>query len=340
MEKISAPDKIKNVTVLGAGRWGSAVAIFISRKENVQVTLQCYSDSTYQYAVENDCSPRLTQYSFEKKIKMEQDLNESIKDADLVVISTPVPFLRDTLEKIKNPSKKTIFVGINKGIENGTLKTVPEIVGEYLPNHFAQLGGPCFPQGLLSDITPVAETVACSDMKVAKQLQEFFSTRTFRVYRSTEVIGVALLGAIKNVFAIAAGIIDGYGLYEEALSVLMSRGLAEMRRFCTLFGISQETLYGLSGLGDLALTCYSPGSSHNKNFGKKIGQGQSVEEILADLGGSVAEGYYTTKALYDLGQKHKISIPLTDMIYRVLYENLSIEEGLYSLMSRPLKEED
>ncbi len=337
---MSVGNEIGKITVLGAGRWGTAMAIFLGRK-GFDVTLQCHLQQEYDQLLRTDTAPNLPGFSCEGRIKFELDLNTSIKGADLIVIAVPVVFLRGVLKRIDRILPETIIVSINKGIERETLKTVPEIIREYFPGPpLAHLGGPCFPEGLLSDATPAAETVACENDDVGKKLQELFSSPSFRVYRSSDLKGVALLGALKNIYAIVAGIADGLGMYEEVTAVLLTRGLAEMKRFCLHMDISLDTLYGLSGLGDLALTCYSPKSSHNKNFGKRLGKGEKVDDILATMEGTIAEGYYTTKAVWEISKREKIDLPLCKGIYQVIYENMSLMESLAELMTRPLKIED
>lgn len=337
---MSANTKIKNITVLGAGRWGTAMAIYLSRK-GLDVTLQCHLQSEYDQLLEKDIAPNLPGFTCDRKIAFEMDPDKAVEQADVVVVAVPVAFMRGVLQKLKKLPPSAVVVSINKGIERESLQTVPEIVKEYFPgNLLAHLGGPCFPEGLLSEITPAAETLACEDDEMGARLQGLFSSTSFRVYRSLDLRGVALLGALKNIYAIIAGIADGLGLYEEVISVVVTRGLAEMKRFCQHQGIALDTLYGLSGLGDLALTCYSPGSSHNKNFGRRIGKGETIDEILSSMGGTIAEGYYTTKAMWDISQKEGIDLPLCQGIYQVIYENRSVKESMIELMSRPLKVED
>lgn len=332
--------EFENITLLGSGRWGSAVAIYLSRM-GYRVTLQSHSINTHEYLIKNDRAPNLPAFSCDKKIIFTHDINEALVEAQIVIISTPVPFLRSVLSSIKGLSKDRVLVGINKGIERETLLTVPEIISEYFPNNpIAHLGGPCFPEGLLSSSTPAAETLACENDHLGKKLQELFSSSGFRVYRSTELKGVALLGALKNIYAIVAGIADGMGLYEEVISVLVTRGLAEMKRFCELYQMDQGTLFGLSGLGDLALTCYSRKSSHNKNFGRRLGRGEKIEDILKTMEGTIAEGYFTTKAVEELSRKFNLDLPICNMAYRIIYEKKPIREGIIELMSRPLKVED
>jgi glycerol-3-phosphate dehydrogenase (NAD(P)+) len=331
---------IRKITVLGAGRWGTAMAIYLSRKD-LEVTLQCHLQTEYDQLVSTDSAPNLPNFSCEGNIRFELDLKRSLEGADLIIVAIPVAFMRGVLERIDNLPSSVIFVSINKGIERKSLQTVPEIIKEYFPeNALAHLGGPCFPEGLLSEVTPAAETLACEDDKLGAQLQELFSSSSFRVYRSLELKGVALLGALKNIYAIISGIAEGIGLVEEVISVIVTRGLVEMKRFCQHYGISLETLYGLSGLGDLALTCYSPKSSHNKNFGKRIGQGEEISEILESMGNTIAEGYYTTKAVWDISQKEGIDLPLCQGVYQVIYENRPLMESMVELMNRPLKVED
>lgn len=334
------PDNIKRITVLGAGRWGTAMAIYLSRK-NLEVTIQCHLKEEYQQLVETDVAPNLSGYSCDGKIKFEMDLEKSIHDAQLVIVAMPVAFLRSVLDRIRHIPEDTVILSINKGIERETLQTVPAIIKDYFPNHvIGHLGGPCFPDGLLSKTTPVAETLACEDEEIGANLQQLFSSTDFRIYGSRDVQGVATLGALKNIYAIIAGIADGYGMFEEVISVIVTRGLAEMKRYCLKMGFSVETLYGLSGLGDLALTCYSPANSHNKNFGIRLGKGEKTQQILDSMDGTIAEGYFTTKAVWDIANKMNIELPLCKMAYEVIYKGLSIEAGLQKLMSRPLKIED
>ncbi len=332
------------VTVCGAGRWGTAMAIYLSRQQGVKVRLQCHLEAEYQSLKEKRFAPNLPGFSTGGLVEPILDLQAALSGADLIVLSTPVAFLRSLLEKVKATGdlrESVVLVTINKGIERASLATVPEVVRAYFPhNPLAHLGGPCFPEGLLNENSPAAETLACEDDSIGAELQALFSSPGFRVYRSKELKGVALLGALKNVYAIIAGIADGMGMHEEATAVLLTRGLTEMRRFCEKLSIPLETLYGLSGLGDLALTCYSLKSSHNKNFGRRLGQGESVEQVLTSMQGEVAEGYYTTQSAWGLAQELGLDMPLAQMAYEIIYEGKSTGKALRELMSRPLKSED
>ena len=333
-------DSIRKIAVLGAGRWGTAMAIYLSRK-GLKIALQCHLREEFEQLAETGIAPNLPGYRCEKGVRFTMDLNRAVDGAQLIVVAMPVAFLQSALKRIETIPNAAYIVSINKGIERESLQTVPTIIKNFFPRHvIAHLGGPCFPEGLLSPRTPVAETLACRDETAGRLLQELFSSESFRVYRSRDLEGVATLGALKNVYAILAGIAVGYGMQEEAISVLVTRGLSEMKRYCQKRKISLDTLYGLSGLGDLALTCYSPKSSHNRNFGKRLGGGESIERILSSMRGTVAEGYYTTKAVWEIARKYEIELPLSGIAYRIIYERLSIGDGLAALMSRPLKLED
>lgn len=337
---MAATSDIKRITVLGAGRWGTAMAIFLSRK-GLDVTLQCHLPEEFDQLRKTDTAPNLPGFSCEGRVNFELNLNASLENTQAVIFAVPVDFLRSVIALIEHLSEDVIIIGINKGIERKSLHTVPQIIREYFPKQpLAHLGGPCFPEGLLSERTPAAETIACENEEIGQLLQRLFSSPSFRVYRSLDLNGVALLGALKNIYAIIAGIADGMGMYEEVTAVIVTRSLAEMKRFCLHMDVSLETLYGLSGLGDLALTCYSPKNSHNKNFGKRLGQGEKVESILATMGGKIAEGYYTTKAVREISKRENIDLPLCRGLYQVIYENKSLQESLMELMTRPLKIED
>ena len=317
------------------------MAIYLSRQAGLEVRLWCFLEAEAKAIRETGFAPNLPQFSTQGKVVPFTDPVQALAVVDLVVISTPVPFLRNLLQTLPPLPPGCVVLSINKGIEREQLQTVPEILAEYLPQHpLAHLGGPCFPEGLLSEVSPAAETLACTDLELGRALQHLFAGPGFRVYLSNQLRGVALLGALKNIYAILAGIGDGQGMTEEALAVLITRALAEMRRFCEKLEIPLETLYGLSGLGDLVLTCYSPGSSHNKNLGRRLGQGETIENILGSMSGQIAEGYYTTKAAWELAQKLGLEMPMCKAAYGLLYEGHSIQEALGALMDRPLKQED
>ena len=232
-----AEPPFKKASVVGAGRWGSAVSVFLAER-GCRITLWAFEPEVVREIAEKRTNPYLRGFSFPANVTPTGHLSEAVQDQDLVILAVPCQFLRRTLEKMAEIPFSAPILGVNKGIERESGKTVPEIVRETLgPRPYAHLGGPCFPEGLLSAGTPVAETVASEDPELARSIQKLFAWRNFRPYRSADVRGVAVLGALKNVYAIGAGIASGLGLGEESLAVLVTRSLAELRRLALAMGI-------------------------------------------------------------------------------------------------------
>ena len=333
----SLPPPFSRATVLGAGRWGSAISIWLATR-GLTITLWCFEKEVREAIAGARENPYLPGYSFPENVEPTTDLKAVSEERELLILAVPCQFLRPTLERLGRCSSPVL--GVNKGIERDTGLTVPEIVRQVLgPVPYAHLGGPCFPEGLLNPETPVAETVASEDPDLAKRVQRLFAWRNFRPYRSADVRGVAVLGALKNVYAIGAGIASALGLGEESLAVLVTRALAELRRLALAMGIPETTVYGLSGVGDLVLTCYSPRHSRNHNFGAALGRGESVEEVLKSMGNKVAEGYYTAAAVRKLAERYEVEMPLAEAIHRILYQGVQVKQVLSELMERPLKTE-
>ncbi len=328
------------ILVSGSGRWGTSMALYCDKIKH-QVSLLCSRSDGYQLIKDNNYSPYLPNFSIPKSICILPNSETVPSDTELIIFSNPMPYFRKRLESIKGIQPHHILITVNKGIETENLLSAPDIVKKIFPkNILAHLGGPCFPEGLLLDNKPAAETLACEDKAIGEKLQQELNSLWFRVYLSQDLKGTAFLGAIKNVFAIVAGIIQGYELGEEAMSFLITRALSETKKICQVLGIQEKSLYGLSGLGDLILTCYSQKNSQNKNFGIQLGQGNTVEETIKKMGNKVAEGYHTTKALYLISEKHSIELPIIKTAYRTLYEGLPIQKALQVLLNRPLKVED
>jgi len=327
----------RRATVLGAGRWGSALSIWLAER-GLDITLWCFEKTVQETVLRTRENPYLPGYKFPERVKITSDLSLASTEAELLILAVPCQYLRSTIERIDPPLCPVL--GVTKGIEKETGLTVPEVVREVFGQcRYAHLGGPCFPEGLLDPDTPVAETVASEDPDLARRIQRLFAWRNFRPYRSSDVRGVAVLGALKNVYAIGAGIAAGLGLGEESIAVLVTRALAELRRLAVAMGIPETTVYGLSGVGDLVLTCYSTGKSRNRNLGLALGQGQRIQQVLESMGGKVAEGYHTAASVKDLAERYEVEMPLAEAIYRILYEEACAKEVLARLMERPLKAE-
>jgi glycerol-3-phosphate dehydrogenase (NAD(P)+) len=233
-----------------------------------------------------------------------------------------------------------VIVSATKGIENESLQTMSGVWGEVMPVgmdwEYAVLSGPSFAREVVRKV-PTAVTVASSSKEVAQEIQRLFSTDFFRAYTSTDVIGVELGGALKNIIALAAGITDGLGLGCNTRAALMTRGLAEMSRLSTSMGAHPLTFLGLAGVGDLVLTCTGD-LSRNRTVGYQLGQGKKLAEILAEMN-MVAEGVKTTRSVHNLARQQGIEMPICEQIYRILYEDQPAEKALTELMQRELKHE-
>ncbi len=328
------------ISVIGAGSWGTALANLLANKGlNVHLWVR---------------EPELCEEIIEKKentwflpgIKLNENLLPStdiasvVKETRYILLAVPSQFLRGILKFMKpHLTSNPIVVCASKGIEISSLKPLSSVVKDELKDLnpiYAILSGPSFAKEVSLGL-PAAVTIGCVDSNVAKKLQKIFSTSNFRVYTNKDYIGVELGGAIKNVIAIAAGICDGLGLGTNARSALITRGLAEMSRLGKTLGAQEKTFMGLSGLGDLVLTCTGD-LSRNRQVGLKIAKGEKLNDILQGTK-TVAEGVTTTKALYILAKKKNIEIPITEQVYLVLYEDKNPKEAAIDLMTRNLKEE-
>ena len=309
------------IFVFGAGKWGNALSYVLSKK-NIPITIYDINERN------------LSKVSSQKHIKSTTDISE-ISRHNLVIIAIPTQSIKDILGYCK---EKDIIIA-SKGIDISTHKDVVDLALEYgiKKENLFVLSGPSFAEDVLKDL-PVALTLGYFNKEKALNLQNLISSQLFRVYTSNDIKGIALGGAIKNVMAIASGIVEGAGLGESAQAALVTRGLKEMIKIGKLMGAKEKTFYGLSGVGDLFLTANS-NKSRNKRFGLLIGRKKTPKEALEEIK-EVVEGYYTTKALYDIAVERNLDLPITKAVYKVLYENMSIEDSMNSLLSRELKEED
>lgn len=268
-----------------------------------------------------------------------QAYEEALLGRELVLLVVPSHVLRGVVRGMRPYlSLEMGLVTGTKGIENDTLMMVSQAVGQELPeldpNRFACLAGPSFAREV-SKRYPTAVTVACPDAPYARELQGVFSTESFRVYASQDLVGAQLGGALKNVIAIGAGISDGLGFGSNARAALITRGLAEITRLAVTLGANPHTLAGLAGMGDLVLTCTGD-LSRNRNVGLKIGQGMGLDEIVSKMS-MVAEGVKTALSAHELGKRHGVELPIIDQVYQVLYEEKEPLIAVKELMTRELK---
>jgi glycerol-3-phosphate dehydrogenase (NAD(P)+) len=334
---------MSRITILGAGAWGTAIALVLDRRGGHQITLWSHSkDEAEQIAAAKENILFLPGFPLPREIEI-TSAEGAVTEADIVVSVIPSEFLRPTLTRLRKHMHNGQFVlSATKGIESNTFMRMTEVISETLEPaglllSIGALSGPSFAVEVAQG-QPTAITVAFSDPDIAGFFQQEFSSETLRLYTSTDVIGVELGGALKNVIAIAAGVASGMGLGFNSAAALMTRGIAEITRLAEACGGHHETLAGLSGVGDLVLTCTGT-LSRNRTVGQALGQGRSLPEILESLGGRVAEGVLTTRAAIGLARRYKIEMPITEQMERILDEGKDPREAIRDLMLRPGKHE-
>ena len=329
------------IGVVGAGSWGTALADLLGSK-GFKVDLWAFEKQVKdQIAGIRENRVFLPGISLSHNINPSNDIKMVVANKDLVLIVVPSHVVRATANKIADYiSKATTVLSASKGIENKTHLTMSNVLKEVLPEilkiRLAVISGPSFASEVARQVPTVA-TVAARDRNTANFIQQVIATPFFRVYTSTDTIGVELGGAVKNVIAIAAGIIDGLGLGLNTRAALIARGLTEIRRLGLKLGANPRTFSGLSGVGDLLLTC-TGALSRNYSVGKKLGQGKNLKEILGEMN-MVAEGVKTSKSVYNLSCGLGVEMPISHEIYHILYDDYSPKESLYRLMTRDLKQE-
>ncbi len=324
------------ISVIGAGSWGTTIASLLSEK-GYDVTLWTYepelADQINNERLNNIYLPNIP---LPDTLRATNDIIEAVANARCIINVVPTQFIRSVFSQIKSVIKEdSIIVSASKGIEVDTLLTPSMILAEILNKSVSVLSGPSFAKEVILKL-PTAVTLASNDRKNALLLQEMFNTDYFRVYTHDDVIGVELGGALKNVIAISAGICDGLGLGYNARASLITRGLSEITRLGTAMNAREITFMGLSGLGDLVLTCTSP-LSRNYTIGYRLGKGEKLSEITKTK--SIAEGIATAKSAYMLSHKYSIEMPITEQVYLTLYEAKPIKDVVRDLMARSLKAE-
>lgn len=270
-------------------------------------------------------------FQLPKNISLTSDLFEALTDSRIVVLASPSQYMRSVLKKVRaeDYSKKS-FVSVAKGIEVSTLKVMSEVITEELgPVRLGVLSGPSIAREVAMKM-PVAVSAASRDVDFAAEIRELFATDYFNLFESHDVLGVELGGSIKNVIAISAGIVEGLGFGTNTRAALFARGTAEMARLGEAMGANRQTFMGLSGLGDLATTCLSR-ESRNRTLGEAIGRGKKLKAILGKTE-MVVEGVDTSKSAYELSKKYKVSMPIVEAVYRILFENKNPKEAIKALM--------
>ena len=328
------------VSVIGDGAWGTALALnMLANGHKVQIW------GAFPDYLEEMCSRR-ENFKFLPGVKLPEELElcSSLEEAaagqDMLLLATPTQFLRGVLKKLAPAFDNSIpLINVAKGIEINSWKRISEIVSDELGSvDFVDLSGPSHAEEV-SRRVPTAVVAAAENTESAQAVQKLMMNENFRVYTSNDVVGVELGGALKNVMAIAAGIIDGMKLGDNPKAAMMTRGIFEMGRLGEALGGQRSTFAGLSGIGDLIVTCCS-GHSRNRHVGEELGRGRSMAEIQNEMGMVVAEGVPTAKGAKALAQKLNVSTPIIDEIYRIIYENRSVKEAISALMNRDAKPEE
>ncbi len=330
-----------NIAIIGAGAWGTALAISLAGKHSV--TLWARDSARIKEMRDTHLNQRyLPDIPLPGEMLFSADLDAALAGAEMVIIALPTSALRSTLQKIAlspriasaKPGQDFGVVLACKGFEAGTSKLPHQLVAEILPTscRFGILSGPSFAQEVARGL-PTALTLAAPDEEFARRSARSLHHARLRIYASNDVIGVEVGGAVKNVMAIASGICDGMGLGQNARAALLSRGLAEITRLGVKLGGRVETLGGLSGLGDLILTCTGD-LSRNRRVGLMLAQQHQLPEILRKLG-HVAEGVYTAREVHQLAQQLGIEMPISEAVYRILYQGIPPEQMIEELLNRP-----
>jgi glycerol-3-phosphate dehydrogenase (NAD(P)+) len=328
------------IGVVGAGSWGTTLANMVAEK-GLPVTLWAYE----QELVESINKKRLNllflpEVELHESLVCTGDIRAAVSGKRIVLWATPVKAFRALFARgLPECSSATIHVCASKGIENDTLATVSQMAAEIACGRkfpFAVLSGPSFAHDVACRM-PTAVVIASQDQACAAVVQEALVTPYFRTYTSNDVVGVEIGGALKNVVAVATGIVEGLGMGHNTRAALITRGLAEMMRLGAFLGADPLTFSGLSGIGDLVLTCTST-QSRNYSVGLQIGQGKKLDDILSRMK-MVAEGVYTTRSAYALSQRHGIDMPIVAEIYQILFEDKPAQQAVKALMGRDLKKE-
>lgn len=324
------------ISVIGAGNWGTTIACHIAKKD-YDICLWVY-ESELAEIIKNTRRNQwyLPEVPIPEHVRITTDLQDAVYKARFIINAVPTQFIRNVFSRPLKFGPDTVIINLSKGIERETLLTPSEILKELTGLEVVVLSGPSFAKEVSKGL-PTAVTLATKDRHQGLLIQDILSSDRFRVYLHDDLIGVEIGGALKNVIAIASGISDGLGLGANARASLITRGLAEITRLGVAMGANQRTFSGLSGVGDLILTCTS-NLSRNYTLGYRIGNGEKLRDIMSGMR-EVAEGVPTAESAYKLAERYSVEMPITEKVYEILYKDKSPQSSLKELMTRPLREE-
>jgi glycerol-3-phosphate dehydrogenase (NAD(P)+) len=327
---------MSRIAVLGAGAWGTALTLSLARRGGHDITLWAHRpDHAAQLRDTGENHAYLPGFIVPAGVNITAQLDRAIDGVDIILCVTPAQALRSIMQQIVPSLDPTqVLISASKGLEEKTFLRMSQLMAEYAPgNPIGALGGPAFAQEVASAM-PTAITIATESTAIAKALQDAFTSPSLRVYTNADVPGTELGGALKNVIALAAGVVTGLNLGANSAAALITRGIAEITRLAVACGGRRDTLTGLSGLGDLILTC-TGGLSRNRTVGIELGRGRPLEDILAGLNGKVAEGVRSTTAALGLAARYGVEMPITEQMSAILHHNKPPQDAMRDLMSRP-----
>lgn len=326
------------VSVMGAGAWGIALAIVLRNNNNDVTIWSKLENEVNMLKNERENSISLPGIKLQDDIKITTDLREAVKDTDIIVMAVASRFTRQTAAAIRDMVKPgQIIVNVSKGIEDVTFMTLTDVIKDELPCvEVAALSGPSHAEEVGKGI-PTSVVVGAYSKETAEKIQNVFMNNVFRVYTSPDVLGIELGGSLKNVIALAAGMADGVGCGDNTKAALITRGIAELSRLGLKMGADEKTLGGLSGIGDLIVTCASM-HSRNRRAGILIGQGKTPDEAMTEVK-AVVEGVYSAKAANNLAKKYNVSMPIVEQVNKVLFEGKDVKSAIMDLMGREKKSE-
>ena len=327
---------MKNIAIIGSGSWGVALATHLARCGN-NIKIWSFLEEERDLINNEKRCKFLPDLKIPENITCSTNFEEVIKDAEFILHVTPSKFTRDVFKQYKQYVGQKPVIICSKGFEKDTLKTLDEVLEEELPGvRLGVLSGPSHAEEV-SIAIPTVLVIASKDEEILKLIQDTFMCAEMRIYTSNDVKGVELGGALKNIIAFCAGVASGIGLGDNTFAALITRGLGELTRLGVTLGGQKDTFYGLSGLGDLIVTCLSE-HSRNRRAGILIGQGKTLEEAKKEVG-MVIESIDNIEVAYELGKRNNVYMPIVETVYKVIYEQLDPKEAVYNLMTRAKKSE-
>lgn len=339
MDKKMGKD-IKKISVIGDGGWGTTLALYLLTRGFAVKLWGAFPEYTDTMRKTRRNSKFLPSVYLDKKLELTSNLQNAFEKMDLIILAVPSKYITGVLKKIKKEQiciSNKILVSVIKGIDNTNLLRMSEIIERELGRlDLCVLSGPTIAVELARQM-PSTAVVASKKIKIAKIVQKIFNSDIFRIYANTDVSGVELGGSIKNIIAIACGLCDGLGYGSNTKSAIVTRGLAEMARLGKALGAKEKTFSGLSGLGDIVTTCFSP-ESRNRYVGEQLGKGKSIKDILSSMN-MIAEGVETVKAVHKLSLKKEVIMPITKEVYEIIYRGRNPKTAVAALMNRKLQRE-